>query len=86
MIRRRSVTLYGHRTSVSIEDAFWDQLQEIAKRRGISMNALVAEVDEARTGNLSSALRLLAFEDVRTSPPIPGSACETTSGSNETSA
>ena len=76
MIRRRSVTLYGHRTSISIEDAFWAQLQKLAKRRGLSMNALVAEVDEARTGNLSSALRLLAFEDVQSSGNSTGFTCD----------
>lgn len=66
-IRRRSVTLQGHRTSVSLEDAFWARLKAIAVRRGLSVNALVAEVDMARSanpvGNLSSALRVLVLED-----------------------
>ncbi len=71
-IRRHSVTLQGHRTSISIEDAFWRRLQAIAARRGVSMNALIAEVDAARQGNLSSALRLLAFEDALARGPDGG--------------
>lgn len=66
-VRRRSVTLQGHRTSISLEDAFWTRLKTIAAKRGLSMNALVAEADAARApdspGNLSSALRLLVLED-----------------------
>lgn len=66
-IRRRSVTLQGHRTSVSLEDAFWSRLKAIAAARGLSINGLVAEVDAARDpetpGNLSSALRVLVLED-----------------------
>ena len=65
-IRRHSVTLQGHRTSVSLEDAFWERLKAIATTRGLSINALVAEIDAARDpeapGNLSSALRLYVLE------------------------
>jgi len=57
-IRRRSVTIAGHRTSVSIEDAFWDVLKTIATARGISLNRLVGEIDKDRPGNLSSAFRV----------------------------
>ena len=60
-LRKRSVLIAGHRTSVSLEDAFWDVLKEIADRRGSSLNQLVMEVDEKRTGNLSSALRVYAL-------------------------
>ena len=49
----------GHRTSVSLEAAFWSELQELARQRKLSVAALVAEVDAARgAANLSSALRL----------------------------
>ena len=48
----------GHRTSFSLEEPFWRDLGEIARRRGLSLNALVASIDAARDGNLSSALRL----------------------------
>ena len=58
-IRKRSVTIAGHATSVSLEDEFWDALREIAARRGLSLNALIAEIDQERGGrNLSSALRV----------------------------
>lgn len=55
---KRSVTLSGHATSVTLEQPFWDILQEIAQSRGIGINTLIAEVDDLRSTNLSSALRL----------------------------
>ncbi|WP_421997101.1 ribbon-helix-helix domain-containing protein [Reyranella sp.] len=66
-MRKRSVTIGGHRTSVSLEDAFWDELTAIAGRRGVSLNALVAEIDHGRgeRRNLSSALRLHVLDDMR---------------------
>ena len=70
-MRKRSVTIDGHRTSVSLEDAFWTELSAIAGRRGLSLAALVAEIDRARVGgpatggNLSSALRLYVLADLR---------------------
>ena len=74
-MRKRSVTIDGHRTSVSLEDAFWAELSAIAERRGLSLNALVAEIDHLRAGgpadgrggpgNLSSALRLHVLDDLR---------------------
>ena len=47
-MRKRSVTIDGHRTSVSLEDAFWTELSAIAQARGLSLNALVGEIDHAR--------------------------------------
>jgi predicted DNA-binding ribbon-helix-helix protein len=70
-MRKRSVTIDGHRTSVSLEDAFWTELSAIATRRGLSLNGLVAEIDHNRgdgrgsTGNLSSALRLYVLDDLK---------------------
>ena len=63
-LRKRSVLVAGHRTSVSLEDAFWDVLKELADRRGLSINQLVAEVDEGRSGNLSSALRVYVLREI----------------------
>ena len=63
--RKRSVLVAGHETSVSIEPPFWDALKEIATARGISLNALITEVDRGRAGNLSSALRVFALEEVK---------------------
>lgn len=56
---KRSLTIAGHRTSVSLEPPFWEALLRIAEARGVSVAALVAEIDTARgSTNLSSALRL----------------------------
>jgi len=64
-LAKRSVTIAGHRTSVSLEQPFWDALREIAERRDVSLNALVEQVDRKREGNLSSALRVFVLDRVR---------------------
>lgn len=63
-IEKHSVVLDGHKTSVSLEPAFWRALAEIADAEGRSLNALVAEVDKGRSGNLSSALRLYVLANL----------------------
>lgn len=56
---KRSIVIAGHKTSVSLEDAFWRGLKDIAGDRDITLSDLVAEIDlERRQGNLSSAIRL----------------------------
>lgn len=65
MIRKRSVSIRGHRTSLSLEDAFWDALLAIAARRGLTPTALIAEIDagrDPRGSNLSSAVRLYVLD------------------------
>lgn len=67
-MRKRSVTIDGHRTSISLEDAFWTELSALSHERGLSLNALVAEIDHGRAqngGNLSSALRLYVLHEVK---------------------
>ena len=64
-MRKRSVSIRGHRTSLSLEDAFWDELSDIARSRGISVAALITEIDRTRTGGLSSAVRLFILEDLK---------------------
>ena len=59
------MVLAGHRTSVSIEKPFWDALKDIAQARGISLNHLIAEIDEARHENLSSAIRVYVLMQIR---------------------
>ncbi len=60
---KRSLVIAGHRTSVSLEDAFWRRLQFIAARRGVSVNGLAADIDAERgDANLSSALRVFVLE------------------------
>ncbi len=61
--RKRSVTIAGHATSVSMEDAFWRRLGAFANERGQSVNALIAEIDRRRTTNLSSAVRVWVLEE-----------------------
>lgn len=64
-VSKRSITIRGHRTSVSLEDAFWRDLRAIADQRGLSLTALITQIDEARTKtNLSSALRLAVLADL----------------------
>ncbi|UEM02149.1 ribbon-helix-helix domain-containing protein [Skermanella rosea] len=62
-IRKRSVTIAGHSTSVSLEAAFWDALKDIAASRGVSVNALIEQIDEGRSGNLSSAIRVFVLAE-----------------------
>lgn len=64
-IIKRSVAIAGHRTSVSLEEPFWDELKRIAAARGMSLNGLIADIDarRART-NLSSAIRLEILADL----------------------
>ena len=65
-IVKRSVAVAGHRTSVSLEAAFWDELQAIARERGRSAQSLVAEIDAGRAGqNLSSAIRVFVLAAVK---------------------
>ena len=68
---KKSMTIKGHRTSISLEGAFWTQLEGIAKDQKISVSALVAEIDDIRaqslmrgdqTGGLSSMIRLFILE------------------------
>ncbi|WP_457646756.1 ribbon-helix-helix domain-containing protein [Profundibacter sp.] len=62
--KKRSLTLKGHRTSVSLEDEFWKAFRDIAAERGQPINVLAAEIDKARgldTG-LASAIRLFVLE------------------------
>ncbi len=65
MLIKRSFSLAGHRTSVALESEFWDALSALAARRGVSLAALVLEVDSARdpARNLASSLRVLALRD-----------------------
>jgi predicted DNA-binding ribbon-helix-helix protein len=57
-IRKHSVTISGHRTSLSLEQAFWDALKGQARAEGLSVAALIERIDHARSGNLSSAVRV----------------------------
>ena len=63
---KRSIVIAGHKTSVSLEDAFWKGLKEIAGGRDMTLSELVAAIDsERRHGNLSSAIRLFVLDHYR---------------------
>jgi len=64
---KHSLTLKGHRTSVSLETAFWDAFRQIAHERGQTLNALAAELDAAREDDigLASAIRLFVLQTLR---------------------
>lgn len=69
-IRKRSVRIARHQTSISLEAAFWDTLKQIAGERDCSINQLISDIDVARpadgsAGNLSSAIRVFVLEHVR---------------------
>ncbi|MBN8967315.1 MAG: ribbon-helix-helix domain-containing protein [Rhizobiales bacterium] len=64
---KRSVVIDGHKTSVSLEDAFWISLKDIALHQGITLSMQISSIDQMRqTGNLSSAIRLFVLEHFRT--------------------
>ncbi|MDH3665636.1 MAG: ribbon-helix-helix domain-containing protein [Paracoccaceae bacterium] len=64
---KRSLTLQGHRTSVSLEQAFWTEFQDLAKAEGLSVNALAARIDAGRTppASLASAIRVYVLRAVK---------------------
>jgi predicted DNA-binding ribbon-helix-helix protein len=67
MIRKHSTTLHGHRTSFSLEDEFWSELNAIAVARVIPLAALISEIDDQRDpdSNLSSALRVYVLSTLK---------------------
>ena len=63
---KRSIVIGGHKTSVSLEEAFWKGLKEVAGERDMTLSDLVAAIDtERQHGNLSSAIRLFVLEFYR---------------------
>ena len=70
MIRKRSVKLQRHATSVSLEDEYWRELKRMADAAGLSLAALIERIDAERSSdNLSSALRLAVLADLKTASP-----------------
>ncbi len=69
-IVKHSVSIAGHRTSISLEKEFWVIFCRVAENRKVSINALIAEIDETRTGNLSSAIRLFALHEIISNPEL----------------
>jgi predicted DNA-binding ribbon-helix-helix protein len=71
---KRSIVIAGHKTSVSLEDAFWKGLKEIAGARDLNLSEMVAAIDAGRAqGNLSSAIRLFVLDHYRAQISIEAS-------------
>lgn len=64
-IKKYSVMISGHRTSISLEPEFWEEIKRLAKEKNVSVPVLVAEIDDARNGGLSSALRLYVLNALK---------------------
>jgi predicted DNA-binding ribbon-helix-helix protein len=70
---KRSIAIAGHKTSVSLEDAFWRGLKEIARGRDMTLSEMVGGIDSDRNhGNLSSALRLFVLDHYRSMIGVAG--------------
>ena len=68
-IVKRSLVVAGHKTSVSLEEAFWIGLREIAEERRVTLSDLAGAIDSRREGNLSSAIRLFVLDFYRQQCP-----------------
>jgi predicted DNA-binding ribbon-helix-helix protein len=71
-VLKRSIVVAGHKTSISLEDAFWVALRSIAHARGITLSTLVADIDAKREhANLSSAIRLFVLDYYQKQADVP---------------
>jgi predicted DNA-binding ribbon-helix-helix protein len=74
---KRSIVVAGHKTSVSLEEAFWNGMKEISGRRNMTLSELVGEIDGNRQqGNLSSAIRLFVLDHFRSQACIEPAAAD----------
>ena len=65
ILKKHSVVIAGHQTSITLENIFWAQLKAIAKTEGKSLKALITEIDTTRTTNLSSAIRVYILKKLQ---------------------
>lgn len=65
MVKKRSLLIAGHPTSVTLEEEFWSALKDLAATRGTTVTALVEAIDQGREGNLSSAIRVWVLRQYR---------------------
>ena len=75
-MKKRSVSIRGHRTSLSLEDPFWDELLLLANESGTSVAGLITEIDKNRQDGLSSAVRIFVLQALKQK----AAACRTVSG------
>ena len=69
-VTKRSVVIGGRKTSISLEDEFWNGLKAIARHRRRTLSATVGEIDQKRHGNLSSAIRVFVLRNLCTQAPV----------------
>jgi predicted DNA-binding ribbon-helix-helix protein len=73
LVVKRSIVIAGHKTSVSLEDAFWSELKQIAEQKDQTLSTVVGDIDTRRhQGNLSSAIRLFVLDNARNRATAPG--------------
>ena len=63
-MKKHSVQLSGHATSICVEDIFWNTLNDLAKEKGLSLRQLLMQIDDTHTGNLSSAVRVFILNEL----------------------
>ena len=61
-LKKRSVRIAGHETSITMEDAFWEVLRNIAQQENVSISTLITEIDDSSEGNLSSNVRVYILQ------------------------
>ncbi|MCB1532511.1 MAG: ribbon-helix-helix domain-containing protein [Alphaproteobacteria bacterium] len=66
-MKKRSINILGHQTSISLEEEFWAEVKAIAEQRGLSLNKMITEIDRTRgtNKNLSSAIRLYVLNHLK---------------------
>lgn len=72
-MKKRSITIAGHQTSITLEEAFWAELKRLALNRAVPLHVLVTEIDASRDlmrTNLSSALRLFVLTELQKTRPL----------------
>ena len=61
-LKKHSIVIAGHQTSVTLENIFWGKFKQLAQARGVSLSQLAAEIDSQRSTNLSSAIRVFVLK------------------------
>lgn len=69
-LTKHSITIQGHQTSVTLESIFWDTLKDLAESQSKTIKHLIEEIDAARTGNLSSAIRVYVIQQIKSSQDV----------------
>jgi len=87
LVVKRSIVIAGHKTSVSLEDAFWKGMKEIASSRDLTLSDMVTAIDSGHAvGNLSSAIRLFVLDHYRSQIAAGADTRETQTSAKATSA